>query len=180
MSEPISKIDASELALNDKLIYVNRVSKVVKGGKRLSFSALVVTGDGSGHVGIGVGKANEVPEAIRKAMGKARRDMIEVPIVNTTIPHAISARFSAAKVFLWPACKGTGVTAGGPMRAVLEAAGVHNILTKSLGSRNAVNVVKATMQALGELETGAMVARRRDVKLEQIFGSSGKEETTAS
>ena len=151
MKRPISKIDATELALNDKLIYVNRVSKVVKGGKRLSFSALVVTGDGNGHVGIGMGKANEVPAAINKGGAIARKDLIEVPLAGTTIPHDIKVKFGAAKVLLKPAAPGTGIIAAGGVRAVLEATGIKDILTKSLGSPNQINVTKATFLALSQL-----------------------------
>ena len=151
MKEPISKIDATDLALNDKLIYVNRVSKVVKGGKRLSFSALVVAGDGEGHVGIGMGKANEVPAAINKAGAIARKNLIKLPLAGSTIPHEIRVKFGAAKVLLKPAALGTGVIAGGSIRAVLEAAGVKDILTKSLGSSNRINVARATMLALSQL-----------------------------
>lgn len=165
MNEQISKIDASELTLNDKLVYINRVAKVVKGGKRLSFSALVVTGDGAGHVGIGVGKSNEVPTAIAKASSAARKGLIEIPLVAAgggTIPHEIKVKFGAAEVFLKPAGPGTGVIAGGSVRSVLEAAGVKDILTKSMGSNNRANVAKATLIALSQLRNPKVeVARRK-------------------
>jgi small subunit ribosomal protein S5 len=159
---PISKIDPTELALNDKLIYINRVTKVVKGGKRLSFSALVVTGDGEGHVGIGVGKANSVPEAINKAGATAKKNLIKVPLPRATIPHEIRVRFGAANVLLKPAAPGTGIIAGGSIRAVVEAVGIKDILTKSLGSPNRINTAKATMLALSRLkEPEEEIARRK-------------------
>ncbi len=162
MRAPISKIDPTELTLNDKLIYINRVTKVVKGGKRLSFSALVVTGDGNGHVGIGMGKANTVPEAINKAGASAKKGLIKVPLLRTTIPHEIRVKFGAANVLLKPAAPGTGIIAGGSIRAVVEAAGIKDILTKSLGSSNRINTAKATMLALSQLrELKEELARRR-------------------
>ncbi len=151
MKQPLSRIDASELNLNDKLINVNRVAKVMKGGKRLRFSALVVTGDGEGHVGIGVGKANEVPSAINKGGAKAKKNLVKVPLAGSTIPHEITVTFGASKVMLKPAVQGTGVIAGGSVRAVLEACGVKDILTKSLGNANHINVARATMLALTSL-----------------------------
>jgi small subunit ribosomal protein S5 len=152
VSETISKIDPTELTLNDKLVYINRVSKVVKGGKRLSFSALTVTGDGNGHVGIGVGKANEVPGAISKANTIAKKSLIKVPLAGATIPYEIRAKFGAARVLLKPAAPGTGIIAGGSVRVVLEAAGVKDVLTKSLGSANRINVAKAAILALSQLK----------------------------
>ena len=162
MKQSISSIDPTELTLNDNLIYLNRVAKVMKGGKSLSFSALVVSGDGNGHVGIGIGKAKEVPSAISKGGAKARKSLIEVPLSGSTIPHEITVKFGAAKVMLKPAAPGTGVIAGGSVRAVLEACGVKDILTKSLGSDNRINVAKATMHALSQLkDPGAEKARRK-------------------
>jgi small subunit ribosomal protein S5 len=156
------KIEARDLELQEKVVYINRVSKVVKGGRRFSFSALVVVGDGQGHVGSGMGKANEVPEAIRKGSAIARRSLIKVPMNKTTIAHPIVARFGAAKVMMKPASAGTGVIAGGGVRAVMESAGVKDVLTKSLGSANAINVVKATMAGLMELrDPKTEVARRK-------------------
>ncbi len=164
MKAPISKIDPTELVLSDKLIYINRVAKVVKGGKRLSFSALVVTGDGNGHVGIGLGKAKEVPLAINKAGAVAKRDLIRVTLAGTTIPHEIKVKLGAAKVLLKPAAPGTGIIAGSSVRAVLEAVGVKDILTKSLGTANRINVAKATIFALSQLrDPKEEVARRKGI-----------------
>jgi small subunit ribosomal protein S5 len=152
MKQPLSRIDSSDLNLNDKLINVNRVAKVMKGGKRLRFQALVVTGDGAGHVGVGVGKANEVPTAISKGGAQARRNLIKVPLAGSTIPHEITINYGAASVMLKPAVPGTGVIAGGSIRAVLEACGVKDILTKSLGNSNHINVARATIIALTSLK----------------------------
>ena len=166
MQERLSTIDPTELALIDKLININRVAKVMKGGKRLSFSALVVTGDGNGHVGIGLGKANEVPQAINKANANARRSLIKVNLNGTTIPYATTTKYGAAKVMLKPAAPGTGIIAGGSIRAVLEAVGVKDILTKSLGSTNHINVAKATILALSRLkDPKAGVARRKGIPI---------------
>ena len=173
MKQPITKIDPTELVLNDKLVYINRVAKVMKGGKRLSFSALVVTGDGLGHVGVGVGKANEVPGAINKAGAIAKKSLIRVPLAGTTIPHAIRVKFGAAKVLLKPAALGTGIIAGGSIRAVVEAAGIKDILTKSLGSANKINVARAAMLALSRLkEPKEELARRKQaLKVEETVTS---------
>jgi small subunit ribosomal protein S5 len=162
MKQPLSKIDPVDLNLNDKLITVNRVAKVMKGGKRLRFSALVVTGDGAGHVGVGIGKANEVPTAISKGGAQARKYLIKVPLAGSTIPHQIVVSYGAATVLLKPAMPGTGVIAGGSIRAVLEACGVKDILTKSLGTSNAINVAKATIKALSQLKIPRdVIAERR-------------------
>ena len=157
-----SKIDPSELTLTDKLLYINRVAKVVKGGKRLSFSALVVSGDGAGHVGVGLGKANEVPIAINKAGASAHKNLINVPLNGTTIPHEIEIKMGAARVWMKPAAPGTGIIAGGSMRSVLELAGVKDILTKSLGTPNKTNVARATVYALSKLRfPGEEVNKRK-------------------
>ena len=156
------RIEPRDLELQERVVFINRVSKVVKGGRRFSFSAVVVVGDGQGHVGAGMGKANEVPEAIRKGSAIARRNLIRVPMNRTTIAHPILAQYGAAKVMMKPASAGTGVIAGGGVRAVMEAAGVKDVLTKSLGSANALNVVKATLKGLSDLrDPKAEVARRR-------------------
>ncbi|MFC2012453.1 30S ribosomal protein S5 [Chloroflexota bacterium] len=169
MQKRLSTIDPTELVLTDKLININRVAKVMKGGKRLSFSALVVTGDGNGHVGIGLGKANEVPLAISKGNASARRNIIKVTLVGTTIPYKTVVKYGAAKVLLKPAAPGTGIIAGSSIRAVLEAAGVKDILTKSLGSANRINMARATMLALSQLKNPKVeVAKRKGIYKEPV------------
>ena len=168
MSDVREKIDASEIELKDTVVGISRVTKVVKGGKNLSFSALVVVGDGHGIVGFGIGKAKEVPSAIKKAIEAAKKSLVRVPMTGTTIPHPIIGNFGAGSVLLKPAPDGTGIIAGGAVRAVVEAAGIHNVLTKSLGSANAHNVVRATFTALTQLRDPATVARLRGKDLEEM------------
>ena len=160
----------SKVELIDKIVDIRRVAKVVKGGKRFKFSALAVVGDGNGMVGYGLGKAHEVPDAIRKAVEKARKNMIKVPLKGTTIPHEMMAHFGAAKVFLKPASKGTGIKAGGAVRAIMEAAGVQDILTKCIGSRNPHNVVKAIINAFSKMKSAQEVARQRGKELASLRG----------
>ena len=159
---------AGEEQFIERVIHINRVAKVVKGGRRFSFAAIVVLGDGNGSVGVGKGKANEVPEAIRKGTENARKHMFRIPLVEGTIPHEVLGHFGSGKVLLKPAGKGTGVIAGGPVRAVLEAAGVRDVLSKSLGTGNPHNVVRATLKALEQLEAIEAAASRRGKKIEEL------------
>ena len=161
----MARIDPNKLALEERVVQINRVAKVVKGGRRFSFSAVVVVGDGAGHVGAGLGKAGEVPEAIRKGVEDAKKNIIKIPMVGTTIPHEVKVEFAASKVMLKPASQGTGVIAGGSVRAVLEAAGVRDILSKIYGSTNPVNVTRATLEALRGLHSAEELSQRRGVKL---------------
>ncbi|MDR2366786.1 MAG: 30S ribosomal protein S5 [Deltaproteobacteria bacterium] len=160
--------EVEEQVLIDKVVHVNRVAKVVKGGRRFSFSAIVVVGDGQGKVGFGLGKASEVPEAIRKGMEKAKKSLIHVDLAGTTVPHQVVGNSGSGSVLLKPAAKGTGVIAGGSVRAVVEAAGVKDILTKVLGSNNPHNVVRATIDALSKMKLGKTVAKERGVPLERL------------
>jgi small subunit ribosomal protein S5 len=160
----LPKIDPSTLELTDRVVHISRVAKVVKGGRRFSFSALVVVGDGHGHVGSGLGKANEVPEAIRKAVEHAKRSLMKVPLMNKTIPYEVTGKFGAAKVLLKPASEGTGVIAGASVRAIAESAGIENILTKSLGSNNPYNLIKATLQAIYQLKYPEEILQKRGDK----------------
>jgi small subunit ribosomal protein S5 len=161
----VARIDPNKLSLEERVVQINRVAKVVKGGRRFSFSAVVVVGDGAGHVGAGLGKAGEVPEAIRKGVEDAKKNIIRIPMVGTTIPHEVNVEFAASKVMLKPASQGTGVIAGGSVRAVLEAAGVRDILSKIYGSTNPVNVTRATIEALRGLHSAEELSARRGVKL---------------
>lgn len=165
-------IDPTQLELlEEKVIKINRVAKVVTGGRRFRFNALVAIGDGKGHVGIGLGKALEVSSAVAKGKENAKKNLVKIPVINGTIPHEVQAKYGAAKVILRPATPGTGVIAGGAIRAIMESLGVRDVLSKSLGSNNSHNVVKATMLALSKLKDPYMVAHRREKTLQEIFGS---------
>ena len=163
------RIDPNKLTLEERVVQINRVAKVVKGGRRFSFSAIVVVGDGSGHVGAGLGKAGEVPEAIRKGVEDAKKNLIRIPMVGTTIPHEVRMEYAASKVLLKPASQGTGVIAGGSVRAVVEAAGIRDILAKTYGSTNPVNVTRATIEALKTLHSADELGARRGVKLRSVI-----------
>jgi small subunit ribosomal protein S5 len=171
MAEFVEKINPSDIELKDTVVAISRVTKVVKGGKNLSFSALVVVGDGQGVVGFGIGKAKEVPSAIRKAIEAAKKALIRVPMSGTTIPHAVLGNFGAGSVLLKPAPDGTGIIAGGAVRAVMESAGITNVMTKSLGSANAHNVIRASFAGLGMLKSPESVARLRGKDVEELVGA---------
>jgi small subunit ribosomal protein S5 len=166
----VPRIDPNKLALEERVVQINRVAKVVKGGRRFSFSAVIVVGDGNGHVGAGLGKAGEVPEAIRKGVEDAKKNIIRIPMVGTTIPHEVRIEFSASRVMLKPASQGTGVIAGGAVRAVLEAAGVRDILSKTHGSTNPVNVARATIEALRSLRSAEELSAQRGVQVRARIG----------
>lgn len=170
----MARIKASELELKDRIVHINRVAKVVKGGRRFSFNAIVVVGDGNGYIGVGLGKANEVSDAIAKGIDDAKKNVVKVKIVNGTIPHPIFAKYGAAKVLLKPASPGTGLIAGGGVRAVLESAGVKDVLTKSLGSSNPHNVVKATLDGLLQLSDAQQISSRRGISLPELFQNEPK------
>jgi small subunit ribosomal protein S5 len=171
----MTRIDASKLNLEERVVQINRVAKVVKGGRRFSFSAVVVVGDGNGVVGAGLGKAGEVPEAIRKGVEDAKKHLVRVPLVGTTIPHAVTTNYGAARIMLKPASPGTGVIAGGSVRSVVEVAGIRDLLSKTMGSTNPVNVVRATVSALAAMESADTIAGRRGRLVEDLIGKRGAE-----
>ena len=171
----MAKIDPSKLALEERVVQINRVAKVVRGGRRFSFSAVIVVGDGQGHVGAGLGKAGEVPEAIRKGVEDAKKHLIKVPLVGSTIPHEVHRHFGASKVMLKPASAGTGVIAGGSVRSVVEAAGIRDLLSKVQNSTNPINVVRATIECLASLRSADDIAALRGRTAEQLLGKRGAE-----
>lgn len=166
----MARREAPVSELQEKVVYINRVSKVVKGGRRFALTALVVVGDGAGNVGVGMGKSQEVPIAIKKGIEDAKKNMFKVPVINGTIPHEIYGVFGAGRVLLKPAAPGTGIIAGGPVRALLELAGIHDVLSKSLGTDNALNMVKAAAEGLRSLSSADEIARRRGLSVAQIYG----------
>ena len=169
MAKNVQRVPATESEFKEKMVSLNRVAKVTKGGRTFSFAAIVVVGDGKGTVGQGLGKAREVSEAISKATEDAKKNLVKVPVINGTVPHEIKGKFGAGKVLLRPASAGTGVIAGGAMRAVLDMAGIHNVLAKSMGSSNPHNVVKATIDALSKLRTAHQIAKQRRIHLSKVF-----------
>ncbi len=171
----MTRIDPSKLNLEEKVVQINRVAKVVKGGRRFSFSAVVVVGDGNGVVGAGLGKAGEVPEAIRKGVEDAKKHLIRVPLVGATIPHEITSRFGSSRVMLKPAAPGTGVIAGGSVRSLVEVAGIRDLLSKTMGSTNPINVVRATIEGLGSLRSADAIAMTRNKTAEELLGKRGAE-----
>jgi small subunit ribosomal protein S5 len=170
----LARIDPAKLTLEERVVQINRVAKVVKGGRRFSFSAVVVVGDGAGHVGAGLGKAGEVPEAIRKGVEDAKKNLIKVPLVGTTVPHEVRQQYGASVVLLKPASQGTGVIAGGSVRAVVEAAGIRDVLSKSLGSNNPVNVVRATLEALRNMRSAEELSQQRGKQVRSVISGQPK------